>query len=110
MQIERGADLNFKLTSMEVLSPILRLTGSGTVASKDAASIEKAPMNLLFQLGAKDQLAFLLERVGMLGKTTDQSGYNLMTRTFTVGGTPSNADTTSLYALLAEAVLNRRDR
>jgi len=105
MQVERGADLSFKLTSMEVISPILRMTGSGTVASKSTDDLAKAPMNVILQLGAKGELGFLLQKVGMLGQKQDDKGYQLMTRTFTIGGTPSNPDSAALWKILGEAAL-----
>lgn len=103
LQIERGSDLTFKLTSLEVLSPILRMTGSGTVASKSTDDVQNAPMNIVLQLGAKDELGHLLQRVRMLGPTQDEKGYQLMSRTFTVGGTPSKPDSSSLWTILGEA-------
>lgn len=105
LQIERGADLQFKLSSLEVLSPFLRITGSGTVASKSLDDIQNAPMNIVLQLGAKDQLGFLLQRVRLLGTNTDDKGYNLMSRTFTIGGTPSKPDNTALWKILGEAAV-----
>jgi hypothetical protein len=105
LQIERGSDLQFKLSSLEVLSPFLRITGSGTVASKSIDDIQNAPMNIVLQLGAKDQLGFLLQRVRLLGATTDDKGYNLMSRTFTIGGTPSKPDNSSLWKILGEAAV-----
>jgi hypothetical protein len=103
MQIERGADLSFKLTSMEVISPFLRMTGTGTVASKSTDDIQNAPMNIVLQLGAKDQLGYLLQRVKLLGQNKDEKGYQLMSRTFTVGGSPSKPDSSSLWKILGEA-------
>jgi hypothetical protein len=112
MQVERGADLTFKLTSMEVLSPIVRMTGSGTVASKSTDDVASAPMNVVLQLGAKGELAHLFSRVGMLAGVqtqtgvqpkTDDKGYALMTRTFTIGGTASKPDSSSLWKILGEA-------
>jgi hypothetical protein len=48
-------------------------------------------------------LAYLLQRVGMLGANKDDKGYQLMTRTFTVGGTPAKPDSGSLWSLLLQA-------
>lgn len=105
MQVERGADLNFKLTALEVLSPILRTTGTGTVASKSTDDLANAPMNIVLQLGAKGELGYLLQRVGMLGAKQDEKGYQLMTRTFTIGGTTSKPDNSALWKILGEAAL-----
>lgn len=124
MQIERAPDLTFKLTSMEVLSPIVRMTGTGAVSSKSTDDLANAPMNVVLQLGAKGELAHLLNRVGMLAQLqtqagvqarTDEKGYALMTRTFTIGGTTAKPDSSSLWKILGEAaaggigdLLNRR--
>jgi hypothetical protein len=62
-------------------------------------------MNIVLQLAAKDQLGFLLQRVRLLGATTDDKGYNLMSRTFTIGGTPSKPDNSSLWKILGEAAV-----
>jgi len=105
LQIERGADLQFKLTSLEVLSPFLRITGSGGVASKNLDDIQNAPMNIVLSLGAKDQLGYLLNRVKLLGANKDEKGYNLMSRTFTIGGTPSKPDNSALWKILGEAAV-----
>lgn len=105
LQVERGADLAFKLTSLELVSPILRMTGTGSLAAKDPAEIQNAPMNITLQLGAKDELAHLLNRVGMLGGNTDERGYYLMARNFAIGGTPSKPDNSALWKILLEAGL-----
>ncbi len=110
LQVERGADLSFKLTSLEFISPILRLTGNGSVAAKDPEQIKDAPMNVLLQLGAKGELALLLQRVGQLGGTQDEKGYYLMSRNFSIGGTPAKPDNSALWKLLLEAGLGALGR
>lgn len=123
MHVERGADLNLKLTSLEFLSPFMRLTGSGGITNSKAAAprsgsgqilgsvaaqpaetpIQNQPMNIQLQLGAKDQLALLLNRAGVLGQQTDQRGYYLMTQSFTIGGTPAKPDSSQLWQMLGAA-------
>ena len=105
MQVERASDLSFKLTSLELISPMLRMTGSGTVANTAGGDLQNAPMNILLQLGAKDQLGYLFQRVGMLGAAQDDKGYQLLSRTFTVGGTASKPDSDALWKLLAQAAI-----
>ncbi|MBI5690361.1 MAG: hypothetical protein HZC55_09700 [Verrucomicrobia bacterium] len=103
LQIERGADLAFKLSSVEVMSPVLRLTGTGGVASKSTEDLQNAPMNIVLQLGAKGELAQVLNRVGQLVNKQDEKGYYLMSRTFNIGGTPGKPDNSALWKLLLEA-------
>ncbi len=106
VQIERAADLSFKITSVEILSPILRAVGSGTVASKTMEDVANAPMNITLQLGAKNELAYALQKSRLLGDKQDEKGYALMTRTFTVGGTPSKVDNGSLWSILLQTGLD----
>jgi hypothetical protein len=60
-------------------------------------------MTIQLQLGAKGELAHLLNRAGVLGQQTDPRGYNLMTQTFTIGGTPANPDSSQLWQMLGTA-------
>ncbi|MGH7944538.1 MAG: hypothetical protein ACREF9_05965 [Opitutaceae bacterium] len=124
MRVERGADLNLKLSTLEFISPIMHLTGSGGITSANtgaarpigqpaglaptagagaAGSIQNQPMKIQLQLGAKDQLAHLLNRAGVLGQNVDARGYNLMTQTFSIGGTPANPDSSQLWQMLGSA-------
>jgi hypothetical protein len=109
MQVERGADLSFKLTSLELLSPSFRTTGSGGTVGKATDNIQNQPMQILLQMGAKGELAYLLQRVNLLPPTQqelklDDKGFALLSKTFTIGGTPANPDSSSLWkTILAEA-------
>ena len=127
MRVERGADLNLKLSTLEFISPIMHLTGTGEVknantpaapsrprpeccvgwlpnAKADAASsIQNQPMTIQLQLAAKDQFAHLLNRAGVLTQKTDPKGYNLMSQSFTIGGTPANPDSSQLWKFLGSA-------
>jgi hypothetical protein len=105
VQVERAPDLSFKLTSVEILSPIMRTTGTGTVASKSADDVANAPMNITLQLAAKGELAYALQKARLLTNQQDEKGYALMSRTFTIKGTPSKPDNTSLWGILLETGL-----
>jgi hypothetical protein len=119
MRVERGADLKLKLSTLEFISPIMHLMGSGvigkpttaaprtalasTASAGDDVPIQKQPMQIQLQLGAKDQLAHLLNRAGVLGQNVDPRGYYLMTQGFTIGGTPANPDSSPLWQILGAA-------
>ncbi len=105
VEVERAADLSFKLTAIEILSPILHTSGTGTVASKSTDDIANAPMNIVLQLGAKGALAHALNEARLLSANTDDKGYNLMTKTFTIGGTPAKPDRRALWSILLETGL-----
>jgi hypothetical protein len=126
MRVERGADLNLKLSTLEFISPIMHLTGTGEVKNSTtpaatvrpapgvlavvpnanastASSIQNQPMTIQLQLAAKDQLAHLLNRSGVLTQKMDPKGYYLMSQSFTIGGTPANPDSSQLWKFLGSA-------
>jgi len=106
MQVERGADLGLKLTNIEFLSPLMRTTGSGSLGNKPGVAMQDQPMQILLQFGAKGGLEHLLARANALGEQADPQGYRLMQKTFTVGGSPSKPDSSSLWTfLLKEAAI-----
>jgi len=105
IQVERAPDLSFKLSSLEILSPNLHLTGTGGIASKTTDDLPNAPINVVLQLGAKGELGYLLQKVGMLGTQKDDKGYQLMSRSFTLGGTLAKPDSGALWKILGEAAL-----
>lgn len=103
--LERGADLKFRLTTMEVLSPTIHLKGSGALETTDPEKIADAPWNVVFQMGTKGSLQHLMGRAGLLGQAIDEKGYNVMSRNFKLGGTPAKTDSSDLWKILGEAAL-----
>lgn len=103
--LERGADLKFRLTTMEVLSPTIHLKGSGALETTDPEKIANAPWNVVFQMGTKGSLQHLMGRAGLLGQAIDEKGYNVMSRQFKLGGTPAKTDSSDLWKILGEAAL-----
>ena len=106
IQVERGADLSLKVTSLELVSPILRLTGSGRVENREGVAPENQPMQLLLQMGAKGELLQVLSKTtSLLGGAADDKGYQLLSRQFTIGGTPSKPDNSSFWKMLLPEVI-----
>lgn len=105
MKVERGADLNIKVSTLEFISPIMRLTGSGGLTKTGAPNetIQNQPMAFTFQLAAKDQFAVVLNKTGVLGANKDEKGYYQMTQTFSIGGTPAKPDSSQLWQVLGGA-------
>jgi hypothetical protein len=78
IQVERGADAAIVVKSLEVISPLMRLTGKGRVA-------------------AKDPLANGLNRARQLSGKTDDKGYYLMATPFTLAGTVGKPDSSDFW-------------
>lgn len=105
MKVERGADLNLQLSALELVSPIMHLTGKGQISYRPGVAIDLQPLTVQVQLSAKDTLAQLLNRAGMLNPTADANGYYPMAKPFTIGGTAAKPDSSQLWRMIAEAGL-----
>ena len=103
MHVNRGADLNLKLTSLEFLSAATRLTGSGTIQYRKGVSIADQPLHVEMQLAGKEHMAVLLGNVYLLGDKKDDKGYALMNSPFVIGGTPANPDSSQLWKIVGSA-------
>jgi hypothetical protein len=106
MQVERGSDLKLKISSLEIVTPVLRVTGAGgtTTGTSNTEEIPNQPIQIALQLGAKEGIAHLLNRINVLGATQDEKGYQLLSRSYTMGGTVAKPDADSLWkTFLAEA-------
>jgi hypothetical protein len=101
MHVERGADLNLKVSRIEFLSPDTRVVGTGEIRNQPGVAIQNQPMQFNVQLSGKEGMAFLLNRLKVLNGRQDEQGYYVMEKTFTIGGTPANADASDLYKYLA---------
>ena len=97
IQVERGADAAIVVKSLEIISPLMRLTGNGRVGSKPGEPFENSPLSLKLQLAAKDQLANGLNRARQLNGTTDDRGYYLMATPFTLSGTVGKPDSSDFW-------------
>jgi hypothetical protein len=78
MHVDRGRDLNLKLTTLEFISPVTRLTGSGTIQHQDGVQIANQPLHLELQLAGKGHMAVLLGSLNLLGGQQDDKGYTPM--------------------------------
>lgn len=103
MHVNRGADLNLKLTSLEFISPDTRLTGGGVIEYKKGVSIANQPLHVEMQLAGKDQMALLLSKLYLLGDQQDDKGYSMMSSPFIISGTPANPDSSQLWKIVGSA-------
>jgi len=102
---ERGADLNIRMTSLEFISPIIHLTGTGTVTHQKKVSIMDQPLRVEMQLAGKDNMAVILSRLYLLGSETDAKGYSLMNSKFVVKGKVSQPDASEFWKIVGQASL-----
>jgi hypothetical protein len=97
VRVERGADAAIVVNSLEVISPVMRLTGAGRIDSKPGKPFAASPLSLELQLAAKDQLANALNQARQLNGKTDDKGYYLMATPFALSGTVEKPDSSDFW-------------
>lgn len=105
LRMERSSDLNLKVTAMELISPTARVTGTGSITYQAGVPIQNQALRVDLQLAGKDNLAFLLNRAGVLGTTKDAQGYFLMNSAISLGGTAAKPDSGQLWRLIGQTAL-----
>lgn len=103
MKIERGADLNLRLTTVEFLSPSMRLSGTGSITHQAGVPIQNQPLELQLKLAGKAHLAQLLNRLGVLNGTPDDKQYYPMSTPFTLSGSAAQVNSGDLWRILGGA-------
>ena len=101
--VSRGPDLNLKLEEFSLLSPELRLTGSGEVRHAEGVPWVSEDLTLRLQLLAQGQTGKLLSRAGLLVEKTDPLGFSPFLVPFTLEGTLGEPVANELAAALRKA-------
>jgi hypothetical protein len=89
-----------ELRQLEIVSPDLHLSGTGSIASVPGKPLSEEPLSLELRVGVKDASAARLETAGLLSKSKDGQGYWLLSGTARFGGTIGAVDASSWHDLL----------
>lgn len=103
----RDASLNLQLKDFTLISPELRLGGSGVVRYAAGVPVLAQPMDLKLNLGARGRLGDLMKRAGLLGAQQDNLGYAAFSVPLQLGGTLAKPDTTQVRDALLNSALER---
>ena len=102
----RDESLNLVIKDFLVISPEVRLGGSGTIHYAPGVPVLAQAMQVQLNLGARGQLGDLMQRAGLLEAQQDNLGYSTFSEPLKLGGTLSNPDTSAIRnALLSSALL-----
>jgi hypothetical protein len=107
VSVARDAALNTTLRNFTLISPELRLTGSGTALHKPGSCLIEDSLAMEFTLRARGRQGELLKYLGALDPKTDDLGYATCTLPLKVGGTLGRPDTTELNTRLAALALEK---
>jgi hypothetical protein len=105
LTIEGGRDAAgaIRLSKVWFDSPQARLLGTGTVPAATSPLVAR-PLELHFNLSARDEVGLILGRMRLLEPAVDGDGFRRLNRSIEVGGQVGRPDAGALYELLARAV------
>ncbi|MDP3073148.1 MAG: hypothetical protein Q8N18_22835 [Opitutaceae bacterium] len=107
-RIERPDEAILKIVSMEFLSPVMRVRGSGPITRPAGAPdtpITDWPMAIAIEFGSKGNLAALFQTARVLGTATDDKGYTQLRDPLTIRGTPTKPDSSEFWKNVATAAV-----
>jgi len=103
----RNADRDIILKDITLVSPRLRLTGSGRIDYAPGVPLMRQPLAINLQLGARDQFADNLRTLRLLGNApADAQGYAPLVEPIQLDGTLQSIGTSQLQALIDRAIAN----
>ncbi|MSU69795.1 MAG: hypothetical protein EXS39_03255 [Opitutaceae bacterium] len=101
--VTRDAGLNFNLKDFTLISPEVRLAGTGEIRHAEDTTLLAQALDLRLQLGARGKLADMMNRAGLLDGRRDGLGYVGFAVPLRVSGTLRNPDTSELRTTLLKA-------
>ncbi len=99
----RDESLNINVDELNLISPEIRLGGTGRVSYKAGTPLVAQPLELTLQLGARGKTADLMKRSGLLATTQDSLGYAASSFPIHIAGTLESPDTSDLRNSLLKA-------
>ena len=107
VSVARDAALNTTLRNFTLISPEVRLTGSGTALHKAGSSLLEDSLAMEFTLRARGRQGELLKYLGALEPQTDELGYAACTVPLRVEGSLGRPDTSELNHKLAALAIEK---
>ena len=107
ISVERGADLDLRVTEITLIAPDERLTGKGTITHQDGVPIRDQPLSIDLDMGVQGRLGKFLDDVGMLKEGQDEFGYTQLYQPIHLGGTLRSVDQSQWREMLVQAPLRK---
>ena len=103
----RGSDAAIRIAAIDMVSPEVRLSGTGRIAGAKGLSLADQQLGLDLQLGAQGKTAELLSKAGLLSPRKDDLGYTLLGQSLHFGGTAAHVDAGQWTDLLVKAAAKK---
>jgi hypothetical protein len=105
--ISRDAELTTHLRDFTLISPELRLVGSGVAHPMAGGSLVDDTLAMEFTLRARGRQGELLKYLGALEPQTDDLGYAACAVPLKIGGTLGQPDTSELNGKLTQLAIEK---
>lgn len=92
------------IRDLNLISPTIRLLGSGSIGDQPGQSLWREPLQLRLQLAAREGMAARLRTLNLLRQQPDALGYLPMIEDFQLQGSLDNITTQQLGSLLGRAL------
>ena len=105
LRLVRDETLNMRLEDFTLVSPEIRLLGSGTVTYVADKPLLEQPLSLSLTLAGRGKLEQLLGKLRLLDGSRDELGYAKTAQPITVTGSLAKPDPSAYFAKIAAAKL-----
>lgn len=104
IEITRSPGSRIAIEDLTLISPAIRLLGSGTVGDTPGRSLWEEPLDVRLQLSARDAVAENLRILRLLKDSADTLGYLPMVEEITLQGSLGNITRSQLQSLISRAL------
>jgi hypothetical protein len=104
---EVGPDGAVEIRQLALISPELRIEGTGRIDGEPGAPFAGRPLGLDLRLAARGKTGDLMNQVGLLGSRKDGLGYTEFSDPVHLGGTLADVDDSQWKALLVKAAVRK---
>ncbi len=105
--VQRGADLDIRITEIAVIAPEERITGTGKVSYAQGVPVRAQPLAVDLDMGVRGNLAKVMGIVGLLADGHDELGYTHLYQQVHLGGSLQSIDRSQLRELLVQAPVRK---
>ena len=104
--VSRDEKRNVAIKDITLISPVMRLVGSGTITYAPGVPLIRQPLLIDLQLSARDQLADNLRALKLIEGAADSLGYFPLAEPIKLDGTLQSIGTSQLDNLINRALAN----
>jgi hypothetical protein len=101
----RHPDGSLRLTELAMISPDVRLTGTGAIGGGPGEPFASRPVSVDFRLGLHGGIAKLAQQGGLLSSRKDDLGYTELAQVLPFGGTVTHPESAAWHDFLVKAAL-----